>query len=106
MFQKGKVANPYGRPKREQSITEMLRKYGNKKDSTGTTNFEKVAKVIMQKAINGEMWAVQFLADRVEGKVTDKVELNDITPREVVFREVRLGNTTTTTVKRIIPRNT
>lgn len=30
-------------------------------------------------ALQGESWAVQFIADRTDGKVTDKVEVNDIT---------------------------
>lgn len=34
----------------------------------------KIADQIVEKAVNGEQWAIEWLADRVEGKATQRVE--------------------------------
>jgi hypothetical protein len=43
-------------------------------------------------AAKGDKDARTFIAERTEGKVSDRIELDDVTPREVVFKEVRLGD--------------
>ena len=64
--------------------------------------------VAMAQAHEGDADARKFISERCEGKVTDKIQLDDITPREVVFKEVRLGDVevrTPVAVVRTIIRN-
>ena len=39
-------------------------------------NVEWLVKSVWQKAISGESWAVSFIAERVEGKVSQQVDLD------------------------------
>ena len=56
-------------------------------------------------AINGDSIARQFIADRTEGRVVERVELDDVTPTKIVFEEVRLdGKVFQTSIKRTITR--
>jgi len=64
-----------GRPKGVQSIPDILRKIG---DEEGTIDGKSKLDVIMYKvfqfALEGKPWAVQFIADRTEGKALDRIE--------------------------------
>jgi hypothetical protein len=53
-------------------------------------------------AINGDSIARQFVAERTEGKVSDKLIVDDITPREVIFKEVRVGEVSMKTPAAIV----
>ena len=68
-FKSGVSGNPNGRPKGVQSIPDILRKIG---DEEGTLDGKSKLDVIMYKvfqyALEGKPWAVQFIADRTEGK--------------------------------------
>ena len=59
-FKKGQSGNPNGRPKGTRSIPDMLLKIGAE-EGTKDGQFEY--------ALEGKSWAVEFLADRTEGKV-------------------------------------
>jgi hypothetical protein len=67
-FEKGVSGNPGGRPHWKQ-VTELMKT---------ETNQEKLA-VIVDKvfdlALEGNMRAVEFIADRLEGKVAQRVEV-------------------------------
>ncbi|MDC0917975.1 DUF5681 domain-containing protein [Candidatus Marinimicrobia bacterium] len=67
-FEKGVSGNPGGRPKWKQ-VTEIMKT---------ETNQEKLA-VIVDKvfdlALEGNMRAIEFIADRLEGKVAQRVEV-------------------------------
>ena len=64
-----------GRPKGIQQIPDILRKIG---DEEGTIDGKSKLDVIMYKvfqfALEGKPWAVQFIADRTEGKALDRIE--------------------------------
>ncbi len=68
-FEKGVSGNPGGRPKWKQ-VTEIMKT---------ETNQEKLA-VIVDKvfdlALEGNMRAIEFIADRLEGKVSQRVEVS------------------------------
>ena len=74
-FKPGVSGNPSGRPKGVQSIPDILRKIG---DEEGTIDGKSKLDVIMYKvfqfALEGKPWAVQFIADRTEGKALDRIE--------------------------------
>ena len=68
-FEKGASGNPGGRPKWKQ-VTELMKT---------ETNQEKLAVIVdnvFDLALEGNMRAVEFIADRLEGKVAQRVELS------------------------------
>lgn len=79
----GQSGNPKGRPPLGKSIPDMLRRFGEwqcpdslvKKmqtlfpDAKELTVQEAVYLRVYTEALQGESWAVQFIADRTEGKV-------------------------------------
>ena len=78
-FKPGVSGNPNGRPKGIQSIPDILRKIG---DEEGTADGKSKLDVIMNKvfqfALEGKPWAVQFIADRTEGKALERVQTQEI----------------------------
>jgi Family of unknown function (DUF5681) len=79
-FKPGVSANPGGRPK-GRSITARLRDLLEKGEINGkpVRNGEHladlVAEVIVTKALKGDHRFMQMLIDRVDGKLTQKIEL-------------------------------
>lgn len=77
-FKSGVSGNPNGRPKGVQSIPDILRKIG---DEEGTLDGKSKLDVIMYKvfqyALEGKPWAVQFIADRTEGKAKEIREVTN-----------------------------
>ncbi|MDA1044347.1 MAG: hypothetical protein O3C57_03885 [Verrucomicrobia bacterium] len=81
--------NMAGRPKNGASIPETLRAIGAQElpadwktvlqahgiDATGMTKLQAVMHVVFIQAIQGESWALHFLAERTEGKVADTINL-------------------------------
>ena len=71
-FKPGQSGNPSGRPKGTRSIPDILKKIG---DEEGTLDGKSKLDVIMYKvfqyALEGKPWAVQFIADRTEGKAKE-----------------------------------
>ena len=67
-----------GRPKGTRSIPDGLRRIG---DEDGTldgaySKLEVVLRKVFESALNGNSWAVQFIADRTEGKALERIETN------------------------------
>ena len=65
-----------GRPKGIQQIPDILRKIGDEeglKDGS-KTKLDIVMYKVFQFALEGKPWAVQFIADRTEGKALDRIE--------------------------------
>lgn len=67
-FKKGVSGNPGGRPKWKH-ITEMLKHEENQE------KLEQLVHVIYDKALSGDMRAVEFIADRLEGKVATRLSV-------------------------------
>jgi len=70
-----------GRPKKNMCIPDLLRKIGEEDGTTGgKTKLEVIMYKVYQYALEGKQWAVQFIADRTEGKAVERVqqELIDI----------------------------
>ena len=71
-FKPGQFGNPNGRQKGTRSIQDILKKIG---DEEGTLDGKSKLDVIMYKvfqfALEGKPWAVQFIADRTEGKAKE-----------------------------------
>jgi len=84
-FKKGISGNPKGRPKNTPQIGDILRKIGKEIDiDTGKQKLTLLMESVYDKAIEGQSWAVLFIAERTEGKVKesdpiDKNQINEIT---------------------------
>lgn len=72
-FKPGVSGNPDGKPIGIKSIPDILRAIGNEKIKIGNqeiTRIEVVLNKVYEEAIKGTRWAVEFIADRTEGKPT------------------------------------
>jgi len=67
-FEKGVSGNPGGRPKWKQ-VTEIM------KSETNTAKLETMIDKVFDMALEGNMRAIEFIADRLEGKVAQRVEV-------------------------------
>jgi hypothetical protein len=63
-----------GRPPKEKSFANMLNIALTAKGATGETKLREVAEVLVSKALEGEPWAVNMVADRVDGKPLQAIE--------------------------------
>jgi hypothetical protein len=75
-FQKGTSGNPKGRPKRGAALSEFLRAELEKPWRPGErlTNKERIAQVIVKQAAGGNLRAVAWLTDRMEGTAPQRIE--------------------------------
>ena len=80
-FKKGVSGNPGGRPKWKH-ITELLKNEHNQ------DKLVEVVNVIYKEALEGNMRAVEFIADRLEGKVAHKVSVEQNNKPEQIFEFV------------------
>ena len=71
-FKPGVSGNPSGRPKGIQSIPDILRKIGEEEGTTdGKSKLDVIMYMVFSFALEGKPWAVQFIADRTEGKAKE-----------------------------------
>ena len=94
-FVKGNTASVgKGRPKGSTSIADILRRIGDEAgtpDGTMTKN-EVVWRKVYQYAVEGKAWAVQFIADRTEGKALERISVEDFkTPWEIMNEVIEQG---------------
>ena len=78
-FQPGKSGNPKGRPKKGFAIADILNMIADEMiriEDKEITKRELILRVVLDKALEGEQWAVNFYADRTEGKALQLVDLD------------------------------
>lgn len=100
-FKKGQSGNPGGKPKGLKSIKSLIEQFGKLKapekfiDSVKEqfpnlrrklTLHEAVALKAYQAALSGESWAVQFLAERGEGKVPTNFNMHASGLGDIIFQ--------------------
>ena len=74
-FRCGNPGGP-GRPPRDLCVPEILRELGAEEDPvTKRTRLQILMKAVYNHAMKGEAWAVNFILDRTEGKVTNALAL-------------------------------
>lgn len=72
-FKPGQSGNPRGRAPRGQTFAETLRTE-LAAERAGLTNRERIARVVVAKAVKGDLDAVKWIVERIDGKVPDRVE--------------------------------
>jgi hypothetical protein len=73
-YKKGETGNPNGRPKKLPPIKELIEKtLGEEKN--GITGVDAIFKVLLSKAVKGDLKASQMLLDYYYGKATQKTEI-------------------------------
>jgi len=74
-FPKGKSGNPGGRPVNSDCLSACLREVASQPASGGLTHAQRLAAVIWRRAEAGDMRAATLIADRMEGKPGQRVEV-------------------------------
>ena len=81
MFVKGQSGNPGGRPKRGETLTDILRRLGDVQDVNFNGNQiarkQALAEAIWQKAIvDKDFQSIKYLYDRMDGTPAQSVEIS------------------------------
>jgi hypothetical protein len=78
-FVKGVSGNPNGRPKKGTALTDILKMLLDK-PATDSPDAPKVKELVMQKlvslALDGDMVAIKYLSDRIDGTPVQTVDQN------------------------------
>ena len=67
--------NRRGRPKKGQALTDILNYKLDQKDATGKLQREAVAEKLIGLALEGDMTAIRYVMDRVDGRPKETVSL-------------------------------
>ncbi len=85
-FQKGDPnINRKGRPKTEDSVAHILREITAEKDASGKTQMYRICKKAADQAEQGDDPARRFIAERVAGKVADRVITTEVEIDELII---------------------
>lgn len=78
-FSKGKSGNPQGRPKKGETLTDLLReKIETTKTAKGKlTRKDKIIEKLIALAEGGDLSALKYLFDRIDGRPKESIELTD-----------------------------
>jgi hypothetical protein len=78
-----------GRPKGSRSIPDILRKIAEEEGTTeGITKIEVVLRQVFRYALEGKSWAVEFIANRTEGKPHQSIGIKDETDEPITVFDV------------------
>jgi len=84
-FKPGKSGNPAGRPVKDKCIPDILRDLTSQKyRSTDQSVLEQILQEVINSALLGHRWAVEFIADRLEGRPV-QVERQIKTPADDIL---------------------
>lgn len=78
-WSKGECGNPKGRPRKGKTLTDILEKYGRKRDvelDDGKKYRRKdvLATKVWEMALNGDFPAIKFIWERIEGLPKQQLE--------------------------------
>ena len=83
-FKKGTSGNPNGRPTKEFALNEHIRLMANQPmGKTKKTILEAVVSKVYEEALDGNMTAINFLADRILGKASQSIGIKDISEEPI-----------------------
>jgi len=76
-WEAGQSGNPHGRPRKDNALSDLLRKALGKTGEDGVRNRESIVGEVVRLARLGEEWAVKLVWDRIEGRPAQAVQLTD-----------------------------
>ena len=78
-FPKGRSGNPQGRPKKGETLTDLLREKieAPKTAKAKQTRKELIIEKLIALAEAGDLSALKYLFDRLDGRPTETVEMTD-----------------------------
>jgi len=83
-WKKGQSGNPNGRPKSGFALNEYITELANTPvGRSKKTMLEAVVTKVYEEALNGNMTATNFLADRVLGKANQSIAVRDATDEPI-----------------------
>ena len=87
-FKPGQVANPKGRPKKENCLTDILKAKGNDKDQKN-----RLADKMWEMALDGDVPLMKYLYDRIDGRPKETIEQTIKSMPEVIEVDLSEDNT-------------
>ena len=82
-WKKGQSGNPNGRPKSGFALNEYITDLANVELKDKKTMLEAVVGKVYEEALDGNMSAINFLADRVLGKPSQSIGIKDISEEPI-----------------------
>lgn len=88
-FKKGQSGNPNGRPRKNKAMSEELRRLLQRQaPGTKRSNLEVLVAKLLDMAEAGQLDAIKYICDRLEGRPAQAVELSGDEARPVTFRYI------------------
>ena len=82
-WKKGQSGNPNGRPKSGFALNEYITDLANVELEDKKTMLEAVVGKVYEEALDGNMTAISFLADRVLGKPSQQIGIKDVSDEPI-----------------------
>ena len=78
-FSKGKSGNPQGRPKKGETLTDLLRERIEvpKTAKEKLTRKDRIIEQLITLAEGGDLAALRYVFDRIDGRPKESIELTD-----------------------------
>jgi|GEM_PF-5159702 len=73
-FKKGVSGNPKGRPKKDRCIPDILKKITDEQIAGDESKLYQILNEVVNRALAGDNWCIQFIADRMEGRPSQVVQ--------------------------------
>jgi hypothetical protein len=83
-FVKGKSGNPNGRPKKKQSLADILEMIGSESGAGDISRKERLMETVYQMAEGGDLAAIKFIAERTDGKPIETLRTQEIERDEII----------------------
>jgi len=81
----GQSGNPKGRPKKPYCFADILSAILKEVSEGNVTKLEALLREVYNHALKGESWAVNFIADRLEGKPKAALEIQVDEPKPITI---------------------
>jgi len=82
-WKKGQSGNPKGRPKSGFALNEYITDLANVELEDKKTMLEAVVGKVYEEALDGNMSAINFLADRILGKPSQSIGIKDVSDEPI-----------------------